>query len=60
MDLNRKPQTLVETFDRANYWGERAPRLPWVWGTHGELTLGCILKIVIAKGEGGGAYNFHV
>ena len=33
-------------------------RLPQVWGALGELTLGCILKIVIAKGGGGGGVQF--
>ena len=33
-------------------------RLPQVWGALGELTLGCILKIVIAKGGGGGRTIF--
>ena len=62
MDPNRKPQTLVETFDQANYVLGVAPcRLPQVWGALGELTLGCILKIVIAKGGGGGGVQFsHV
>ena len=59
MDPNRKPQTLVETFDQANYVLGVAPcRLPQVWGALGELTLGCILKIVIAKGGGGGGTIF--
>ena len=61
MDPNRKPQTLVETFDQANYVLGVAPcRLPQVWGALGELTLGCILKIVIAKGGGGGVQFSHV
>ena len=33
---------------------------PQVWGALGELTLGCILKIVIAKGGGGGVQFSYV